>query len=135
MPSIVDADEPLTVSSLPYDLDPIVDMVIYSVGLLEPDLSTPNVTLDMVSFQSVFLPSNEDLLEAMTEFYPLTWCPYGACPLGIHDQEDIEDSFCISEATSLKNETEVFEHSFIISSSLKNETTSRIVFSSLRKPH
>jgi hypothetical protein len=35
----------------------------------------------------------------------------------------VEDSFCISEATSLKNETEVFEHDFLISSSLKNETT------------
>jgi len=34
-----------------------------------------------------------------------------------------EDSFCISKATSLKNETEVFEHGFLISISLKNETT------------
>jgi hypothetical protein len=44
------------------------------------------------------------------------------CPLGIHDQEDSEDSFCISEATLLKNEIEVFEHGFFISSLLKNET-------------
>jgi hypothetical protein len=58
------------------DLDPVVDMVISSIGLLEPDLFTPVVTLDMVSFQSVFLPSSEDLLEAMTEFCPLTWCPF-----------------------------------------------------------
>jgi hypothetical protein len=57
------------------DLDPVVDMVISSIGLLEPDLFTPVATLDMVSFQSVFLPSSEDLLEAMTEFCPLTWCP------------------------------------------------------------
>jgi hypothetical protein len=56
------------------DLDPVVDMVISSIGLLEPDLLTPVTTLDMVSFQSVFLPSGEDLLEAMTEFFPLTWC-------------------------------------------------------------
>jgi hypothetical protein len=56
------------------DLDPVVDMVISSIGLLEPDLFTPVMTLDMVSFQSVFLPSSEDLLEAMTEFCPLTWC-------------------------------------------------------------
>jgi hypothetical protein len=56
------------------DLDPVVDMVISSIGLLEPDLFTPVATLDMVSFQSVFLPSSEDLLEAMTEFCPLTWC-------------------------------------------------------------
>jgi hypothetical protein len=56
------------------DLDPVVDMVISSIGLLEPDLFTPVETLDMVSFQSVFLPSSEDLLEATTEFFPLTWC-------------------------------------------------------------
>jgi hypothetical protein len=56
------------------DLDPVVDMVISSIGLLEPDLFTPVTTLDMVSFRSVFLPSSEDLLEAMTEFCPLTWC-------------------------------------------------------------
>jgi hypothetical protein len=66
-----DADEPLTVSSLPYDLDPVVDMVISSVGLLEPDLLTPIAALDMCSFQSVFLPSSEDLLEAMTEVLSL----------------------------------------------------------------
>ena len=60
------------------DLDPVVDMVISSIGLLEPDLFTPIVTLDMVSFQSVFLPSNEDLLETMTEFFPLIWYPSGA---------------------------------------------------------
>jgi hypothetical protein len=32
------------------DLDPVVDMVISSVGLLEPDLLTPIATLDMCSF-------------------------------------------------------------------------------------
>ena len=65
----------------------------------------------------------------------------------------LEDSFCVSEATSLKNETKVFEHGFLISSLLKNETTYedsffvsvatslknetkvlRIVFASLRQP-
>jgi hypothetical protein len=60
------------------DLDPVVDMVVSSIGLLELDLFTPIATLDMVSFQSVFLPSNEDLLEAMTKFCPLTWCHSGA---------------------------------------------------------
>jgi hypothetical protein len=54
------------------DLDPVVDMVISSVGLLELDLLTPIMTLGMCSFQSDSLPSDEDLLEAMTEFYPLT---------------------------------------------------------------
>ena len=32
------------------DLDSVVDTVISSVGLLEPDLLTPIVTLDMCSF-------------------------------------------------------------------------------------
>ena len=75
MPSSADAYEPLNVSSISYDLDPIVDMVISSVGILEPGLLTPIVTLDMNSFQSVFLPSNEDLLEAMIEVSPLTCIP------------------------------------------------------------
>ena len=56
-------------------LDPVVDMVISSVGLLELDLLTPVMTLDMCSFQSDCLPSGKDLLEDMTEFCPLTWYP------------------------------------------------------------
>jgi hypothetical protein len=35
------------------DLDPIVDMVISSIGSLEPDLLTPVATLDMCSFHLV----------------------------------------------------------------------------------
>jgi hypothetical protein len=62
-------------TSTPDDLDPIVDTVISSVGLLEPDLLTPIMALDMCSFQSDFLPSSEDLSEAMTKFCPLKWCP------------------------------------------------------------
>jgi hypothetical protein len=57
------------------DLDLVVDMVISSVGLLKPDLLTPVTALDICSFQSDSLPSSEDLLEAMTMFYPLTWYP------------------------------------------------------------
>ena len=57
------------------DLDPVVDMVIYSIGILEPDLLTPVMTLDMCSSQSDYLPSKKDLLEVMTEFCPLTWYP------------------------------------------------------------
>jgi hypothetical protein len=75
MPSTIDKDDPLTISSISYDLDLVVDMVISSVGLLELDLLTPIATLHMCSFQSVFLSSNEDLLEAMTNFCPLTWFP------------------------------------------------------------
>jgi hypothetical protein len=73
--SATDVDEPLTVISISYDLDLIVDMVTSSVGLLEPGLLTPIEALNMCSFQSVFLLSSEDLLEAMTELCPLTWCP------------------------------------------------------------
>jgi hypothetical protein len=62
-------------TSNPVDLDPVVDMVISSVGLLEPNLLTPITTLDMCSFESIVLLSSEDLLEFMTEFCPLTWCP------------------------------------------------------------
>jgi hypothetical protein len=60
------------------DLDLVFDMVISLIGLLEPNLFTPVATLDMVSFQSVFLPSSEDHLEAMIEFCPLAWCHSGA---------------------------------------------------------
>jgi hypothetical protein len=38
---------------------------------LELDLLTPIATLDICSFSSDYLPSNKDLLEAMTTFYPL----------------------------------------------------------------
>ena len=56
------------------DLYAVVDMVITSIGLLEPDFLTPVAALDMCSFQSIALPYSEDLLEAMIEFCPLTWC-------------------------------------------------------------
>ena len=36
--------------SISDDLDPVVDMVISLVGILEPDLLTPVVALDMCSF-------------------------------------------------------------------------------------
>jgi hypothetical protein len=57
------------------DLDLVVDMVISSIRLLEPALLTLVVALDMCSFQNDYLPFNKDLLEAMTKFCPLTWCP------------------------------------------------------------
>ena len=75
MSSAIDEDDPITVSSTSYELDPVVDMVISSIGILEHDLLTHVASLDMCSFQSDFLPSSEDLLEAMIEFCPLTWCP------------------------------------------------------------
>jgi hypothetical protein len=72
-PDVVFPSSPMPLTS--DDLDLVVDMVISLVRLLEPDLLTPIAALDMCSFQSDFLPSSEDLLEAMTEFCPLTWCP------------------------------------------------------------
>jgi hypothetical protein len=83
MPSTVDEDEPLTISSTPHereslpspDLDPIVDMVISSIGISKPDLSTLIEFLDVYSFQSDFLPSSEDLLKAMIDVCPLTCIP------------------------------------------------------------
>jgi hypothetical protein len=71
-----DIDFPLSPMTSTYDdLDLIVDMVISSVGLLEPDLLNPVAALDMCSFWSDFLPSSEYLLEAMSDFFPLPWCP------------------------------------------------------------
>jgi hypothetical protein len=70
-----DVDFPSSPMPSTFDnLDPVVDMVISLVGILEPNILTPVVTLDMCSFQSDFLPSSEDLLESMTEFCPFTWC-------------------------------------------------------------
>jgi hypothetical protein len=71
----VDEYEPLTIRSTSYDLDLVVDMVISSIGLVENDVLTLDMTLDMCSFHSIVLPSSEDLLESMTEFCPLTWFP------------------------------------------------------------
>jgi hypothetical protein len=61
---------------LPYsDLDLVVDMMVSSIGLLEPDLPTHIATLDMYSFRSVVLPYSKDLLESMIEACPLTCIP------------------------------------------------------------
>ena len=47
MPSFVDEDEPLNASSVSFYLDPVVDMVVSSIGILELDLPTPITALDM----------------------------------------------------------------------------------------
>jgi hypothetical protein len=75
MPSPTNEDEPLTVRPTFCDLDLVVDMVISSIGLLEQDLPTLIEVVDMYSFQSDFLPSSEDLLEAMIDVCPLTCIP------------------------------------------------------------
>jgi hypothetical protein len=75
MPSTTDEDEPLTVRSAFCDLDLVVDMVVSSIGLLEPDIPTLIEVVDMYSFQSDSLPSSEDLLESMIDVCPLTCIP------------------------------------------------------------
>jgi hypothetical protein len=78
MPSVVDEDEPLTMSSVSPDLDLVVNMVISSIGILEPNIPTFIEVVYMYSFQSASLPSSEDLLEAMIDVCPLTCIPSSA---------------------------------------------------------
>ena len=68
---VTDVSEPLTVCLSSFDLDPIIDME-NSMGLFECDVLIPFESLDMCSFQRNFLPSDEDLLEAMIKVCPLT---------------------------------------------------------------
>jgi len=72
MPSATDEDEPLTISSDFCDLDVVVDMVISSIGILDPDILTLIEVIDMYSFQSASLQYSEYLLEAMIDICPLT---------------------------------------------------------------
>jgi hypothetical protein len=58
MPSIVDENEPLSVSSVSYDLDLVVDVVISYIRLLEHDLLAPVTTLDMCFFHQVKISWN-----------------------------------------------------------------------------
>jgi hypothetical protein len=57
------------------DLDTVVDMVISLIGLLELDIPILIEAIDMYSFRSVFIPSSEDILEAMDDVCPLTCIP------------------------------------------------------------
>jgi hypothetical protein len=57
------------------DLDTVVNMVISLIGLLDLDLPILIEVVDMFSFQSVFLPYNEDLLEAMIDICTFTCIP------------------------------------------------------------
>jgi hypothetical protein len=67
MHSTPNEKEPLSICSPSLDLDPVVDMVNHSIGDLELDLPliNPSESLDMYSFQSVVLLSDEEFLEAM----------------------------------------------------------------------
>jgi hypothetical protein len=57
------------------DLYLVVVMVISLIGLLEIDIPTLIDSIDMYSLLSVFLPSNEDVLEDMDDVCPLTCIP------------------------------------------------------------
>jgi hypothetical protein len=114
MPSTADDD----------DLDLVVDMVISSMGLLEPDLLTPVATFDMFSFQRTVL------LEAMIKKRIFE---HGfLISSSLKNETSFEHGFLIS--SSLKNETN-FGHDFLISSSLKNEANYEDSFLSMWKPH
>ena len=53
--------------SMPTSIDDLVgDVVCHVLGVLEPDFSIGS--LDMCPFQSVVLPSDENLLEDMASF-------------------------------------------------------------------
>jgi hypothetical protein len=61
---------------LPYsDLDLVVYMVISLIRILEPNIPTPIMALDMYSLHNVVLSFSKDLLEAMIEICPLTCIP------------------------------------------------------------
>jgi hypothetical protein len=62
-------------TSTPDDLDAVIDMVISSIGILEPYLPTLIEVINMYSFQSASFPYSEDLLESMIEVFPLTCIP------------------------------------------------------------
>jgi hypothetical protein len=69
MRSSLNEKEPLFLCPPFLDLDPVVHTVNHSIGDLEPDLPliTTNESPNMYSLQSVVLPSDEDLLEAMVK--------------------------------------------------------------------
>jgi hypothetical protein len=101
------------------DLDPVVNMVISSIGILEPDIPTLIKVVNMYSFQSDFLPSSEDLLEAMIDVYSFQ----SIVLLEVMIKKRIQAWFCFSMVSSFKNETNVLSIVFLsVASSLKNET-------------
>jgi hypothetical protein len=55
MPSIVNEDDPLTLNSISDDLDPVVDMVISSIYILDPDPLTPSQPSTCVPSRALFL--------------------------------------------------------------------------------
>jgi hypothetical protein len=103
-PSNFNDKEPLMTSLDSYSL---VDIVNPSMGASEPNLS-PVTTIEspyIHSLQSIVLPSDGDLFEAM---------------------EKVHEHSSLFVSSSLKNEIDNHEHSSLfVSSSLKNETDQR----------
>jgi hypothetical protein len=69
MRSNLNEKDPLSVCSPSLDLDPIVNMVNQSLGTLDSTLPSIDLSnsLTMYSFQSIGVPYDEYLLEAMVE--------------------------------------------------------------------
>lgn len=71
-----DEEEPLTVCSNSFNLDPVSNMEIYLLGELEPNNPTPIGSVDMYFFKRILLSFDENLLEAITKYF--ICIPYGA---------------------------------------------------------
>jgi hypothetical protein len=96
------------------NLDRVVDMVNHSIGDLQPDipLITPTKSLDMYSFQSIVIMSNEDLLEAKVKGF---------------------EHSSLSLSRLLKNETCTHDHNPLsMSSALKNEIDPHPIYLNLQ---
>jgi hypothetical protein len=122
MRSIANEKEPLTVCLYSLDLVLVVDMVTPSLGTLELVLHSvdQSESLDMYSFQSIILLSNEDLLEAMVNVHEHSSLSVSS---SLKNETENYEHSSLSMAILLKNETDNYEHSSLsVSSSLKNET-------------
>jgi hypothetical protein len=122
MPSTTNDNDPLNVCSTYLDSHLIVYVVNSSIEDLEPDISlvTPIESLDIHFFQSIVLPSNEDLLESMVKTHEHSSL---SISISLKNETDKHDHSSLFLSSLLRNEVDKYEHSFLsVSSSLKNET-------------
>lgn len=73
MPIPTDEEEPYTVFSTYFYLDIVCYMVHHLLGAMELDLSIGSLNMD--SFQSILLPFDDKLLEAMASYGPWSRFP------------------------------------------------------------
>jgi hypothetical protein len=85
------------------DLYTVFDMVISSIGLLEPTIPTLLEVVNMYSFRIVFPPFSEDLLESMVDVCPLTCIPSREFTFGIHDQGEVTSIVLLLCGKLIKN--------------------------------